>query len=304
MWEHEEFERHWKKEFPDGEVPRMDIQSVEDIEMELDRCKANLRKLQQALAEEKFKVIFLQTTLTRSKKSYDKERWDHTNKDKSDVDSTISKSHETQQKQEQSIEGQDAGRSVQPLKDPTVNKRSEDPSRTSSFGRDTPRKPCKPTPPPRKHLSSQKVVTPVPIPVPAIHQVVDGSCLSRAEGQSDRNSDHEFEEVGLNHNFVSKNIVNPNAKDGQRPNPHRDALRQFRFSRDLDSSDDGRLSPMGIQLAGGSGRSTPDRRSDGYQSSDSGNAVYVTGCDCISLIKSYVKELLLLLLPSEPTELG
>lgn len=269
----------------------MDIQSVDDIEMELDRCKANLRKLQQALAEEKFKVIFLQTTLTRSKKSDDKERWDHNVKDKSDVYSTVSKSDNTALKQEESIDIKDEERPVQPLKDPIIIKRGEDPTRISSFGRDTPRKPCKPIPPPRKHLSSQKGVTPGPA---STHQVVDGSCFSRAaEGQSDRNSDHEYEEVGLNHNFVARNIVNPTAKDSHRSNPHRDVLRQFRFSRDLDSSDDGRLSPMGIQLAGGSGRSTPDRRSDGYLSSDSGNNVYAIRCDCITprescLLLSYV----------------
>uniref|UniRef100_A0A8C4I1D8 Active breakpoint cluster region-related protein n=1 Tax=Dicentrarchus labrax TaxID=13489 RepID=A0A8C4I1D8_DICLA len=40
----------------------MDLNSVEDIESELETCKANLKKLQKALAEEKFKVIYLQTT--------------------------------------------------------------------------------------------------------------------------------------------------------------------------------------------------------------------------------------------------
>ncbi|KAG5283971.1 hypothetical protein AALO_G00021540 [Alosa alosa] len=276
MWEHEEFERHWKKEFPDGEVPRMDIHSVEDIEMELDRCKANLRKLQQALAEEKFKVIFLQTSLTRSKKSYDQ--------NESDVYTMISKPDKAQQKQEQSIEVKDTERPVQPEKDPVINKQGEDPARISSFVRNTPGKPSKPgkpIPPPRKHLSFQKGA-PAPAPSPApTSQVVDGSCISRAEGRSDPSSDHEYEEVGLNQNFVSRNLVNPNARDSQRLNLQKDALRQFRLSNDLDSSDDGRLSPLGIRLAGGSGRSTPDRRSDGYLSSDSGNDVYGIRCDCI-----------------------
>lgn len=266
MWEQEEFETHWKKEFPDGEVPRMDLQSAEDVEMELDKCKANLRKLQQALAEEKFKVIFLQTTLTRSKKSYEKERWDRTEKDKLDVDITNSKSDKKLQKQEQSIEIKDRERPV-PFRDPIINKRGEEPGRISSFVRDTPGKTGKPIPPPRKNLSLQKGFT----PGPSSHQVVDGSCFSRTQGHPERNSDHEYEEVGLNHNFVSKNLVIPNPRDPQRLNPHRDALRPFRLSRDLDSSDDGRLSPLGIQVAGGSGRSTPDRRSDGYLSSDSGN---------------------------------
>uniref|UniRef100_A0A8B9KEQ8 ABR activator of RhoGEF and GTPase n=1 Tax=Astyanax mexicanus TaxID=7994 RepID=A0A8B9KEQ8_ASTMX len=75
MWEQEEFEKHWRNEFPDGEVPNMKLSSVEDIEKELERCKANLKTLQQALSEEKFKVIYLQTTIAQKKKSYDVERW-------------------------------------------------------------------------------------------------------------------------------------------------------------------------------------------------------------------------------------
>ncbi|KAL2095038.1 hypothetical protein ACEWY4_009757 [Coilia grayii] len=269
MWEQGEFEKHWKKEFPDGEVPRMNLKSVEDIEIELDKCKSNLRKLQQALEEEKFKVIFLQTTLNRSKKSSDKERWDRIEV-KLVGDTTTSDSDKKQQKQDQGVEVKDRERPVQPVKDPMVNKRGEDPARNSSFARDTPAKPGKPIPPPRKNLSAKKAF----VPAPSSHQVVDGSCFSRTEEHPGGNSDHEYEEVGLNHNFVSKNLVNPNPRDSLRLNPHRDShrdvLRPFRLSRELDSSDDGRLSPLGIQVAGGSGRSTPDRRSDGYQSSDSG----------------------------------
>uniref|UniRef100_A0A8B9KEG7 ABR activator of RhoGEF and GTPase n=1 Tax=Astyanax mexicanus TaxID=7994 RepID=A0A8B9KEG7_ASTMX len=51
----------------------MKLSSVEDIEKELERCKANLKTLQQALSEEKFKVIYLQTTIAQKKKSYDVE---------------------------------------------------------------------------------------------------------------------------------------------------------------------------------------------------------------------------------------
>lgn len=75
MWEQAEFEKHWRNEFPDGEVPVMNLKSVEDIEAELEKCKANLKVLQQALSEEKFKVIYLQTTIAQKKKTYDVERW-------------------------------------------------------------------------------------------------------------------------------------------------------------------------------------------------------------------------------------
>lgn len=74
MWEQEEFEKHWKNEFPDGEVPVMNLHSAEDIEAELEKCKANLKVLQQALSEEKFKVIYLQTTIARKKKKCDIEK--------------------------------------------------------------------------------------------------------------------------------------------------------------------------------------------------------------------------------------
>uniref|UniRef100_A0A8C7K312 ABR activator of RhoGEF and GTPase n=1 Tax=Oncorhynchus kisutch TaxID=8019 RepID=A0A8C7K312_ONCKI len=76
MWEQDEFEKHWKNEFPDGEAPKMDLTSVEDVESELEKCKSNLKTLQQALLEEKFKVIYFQTTIARQKKSYDKVMWE------------------------------------------------------------------------------------------------------------------------------------------------------------------------------------------------------------------------------------
>ncbi|XP_026068115.1 active breakpoint cluster region-related protein isoform X1 [Carassius auratus] len=69
MWEQAEFEKHWRNEFPYGEAPVMNLSSVEDIEAELKRCKANLKVLQQALTEEKFKVIYLQTTIAQKKKT-------------------------------------------------------------------------------------------------------------------------------------------------------------------------------------------------------------------------------------------
>uniref|UniRef100_A0A7N8XLI4 ABR activator of RhoGEF and GTPase n=1 Tax=Mastacembelus armatus TaxID=205130 RepID=A0A7N8XLI4_9TELE len=69
MWEQEEFAKHWRNEFPDGEVPQMDLHSVEDIESELETCKANLKRLQRALAHEKFKMIYLQTTVARQRRN-------------------------------------------------------------------------------------------------------------------------------------------------------------------------------------------------------------------------------------------
>uniref|UniRef100_A0A8C9RTG5 ABR activator of RhoGEF and GTPase n=1 Tax=Scleropages formosus TaxID=113540 RepID=A0A8C9RTG5_SCLFO len=130
----------------------MELHSAEDIQAELERCRANLKVLQQALAEEKFKVIYLQTTIDRH------------------------------------------------------------------------RKPA-PAPPRRKPCPPVEKVEVAPV-VPELWPP----------------SDHEYEDLELNENFVRHNLVVPR-RDA---NPHRDALRGHRHSRDLDSSDDGRLSPLSL----------------------------------------------------------
>lgn len=67
MWDPQDFERHWQAEFPGEEAPVMRLDSVLDIERELERCKLNLKRLQQVLAEEKFKVFYLQAALAGEK---------------------------------------------------------------------------------------------------------------------------------------------------------------------------------------------------------------------------------------------
>lgn len=67
MWDPQDFERHWQAEFPGEEAPVLQLDSVVDIERELERCKLNLKRLQQVLAEEKFKVFYLQAALAREK---------------------------------------------------------------------------------------------------------------------------------------------------------------------------------------------------------------------------------------------
>ncbi|XP_012596009.3 active breakpoint cluster region-related protein isoform X1 [Microcebus murinus] len=67
MWDPEEFERHWQAEFPGEEAPVMRLDSVQDMERELEHCKLNLKRLQQVLAEEKFKVLYLQAALAGEK---------------------------------------------------------------------------------------------------------------------------------------------------------------------------------------------------------------------------------------------
>lgn len=67
MWDPQDFERHWQAEFPGEEAPVLQLDSVLDIERELKRCKLNLKRLQQVLAEEKFKVFYLQAALAGEK---------------------------------------------------------------------------------------------------------------------------------------------------------------------------------------------------------------------------------------------
>ncbi|MFT7818690.1 active breakpoint cluster region-related protein isoform X1 [Arapaima gigas] len=203
MWEQEEFEKHWKKEFPDGEAPRMELHSAEDVQAELERCRANLKVLQQALAEEKFKVIYLQTTIARHRR------------------------HRGEEEARRS--------SVHPA---------------AMVGSTRFARPGKlaPAPPQRKPCPPAEKLEVIPV-------------VSEP-------SDHEYEDVELNENFMRSNLVVPRGD----ANPHRDALRAHRHSRELDSSDDGRLSPAGPprtrRAPRGSACSTPDRRSDGELSSD------------------------------------
>ncbi|KAM5215497.1 active breakpoint cluster region-related protein isoform 1-T1 [Hipposideros larvatus] len=67
MWDPQDFERHWQAEFPGEVAPVMRLDSVLDMEQELERCKLNLKRLQQVLAEEKFKVFYLQAALAGEK---------------------------------------------------------------------------------------------------------------------------------------------------------------------------------------------------------------------------------------------
>ncbi len=208
MWEQAEFEKHWRNEFPDGEAPVMDLRSVEDIEAELEKCKANLKVLQLALSEEKFKVIYLQTTISQKKTC--------------DFETRCSK----------------------------ADSKKESPCDVESKVRDI--------------LRGSKTGKPIPVPprkkpdIPREHSAARDMSRCVAEQRiNEQDSDHEFEDVELNENFLRKNILNPKGNVKVRESPLLN--RRVRLSRELDSED-------GLALRGshGSGRSTPD----GYLSSD------------------------------------
>lgn len=65
----------WKAQFPESEPPQMELHSVGGIEQELERCKASIRRLEQEVNKERFRMIYLQTLLAKERKSYDKQRW-------------------------------------------------------------------------------------------------------------------------------------------------------------------------------------------------------------------------------------
>lgn len=265
MWEQEEFEKHWRNEFPDGEAPRMNLCSVEDVENELEQCKARLKSLQHELAMEKFKVIYLQTTIAQKRKSYDAERW---GSKEHDAESAATKPEKADRESVRAPPG---------IRLHTLANRSvEEPGSVLVRGSKT-GKPI--LVPPRKKSALVK-------------ESAAGSGFShlhsecgRGRRDSERDSDRDYDDVELNENFVRKNLIDTRARDNRNS-----SLRPFRFSKDFDSGDDGRLSPS-VPLRGsvGSGRSTPDRRSDGYLSSeheDSSSVGKNSNCLGLGILKS------------------
>ncbi|XP_071316788.1 active breakpoint cluster region-related protein isoform X1 [Trachinotus anak] len=262
MWEQEEFAKHWRNEFPDGEVPQMDLNSVEDIESELETCKSNLKRLQKALAEEKFKVIYLQTTMSRQKRN-DPDRFE--GKDENFNADTFGLSNTGNiRKPPRRDDGGDRDRNRgSDAAGVRLHAAGNTPGVMSSFGRERSR-------------FSGRTGKPVPIPVPPQKPSFQrGNTASTAVSQPNDNeesSDREYEDAELNENFVRNNLLAPKTSDRDSQRTYRDARRPFRHSRDFDSGDDGRLSPSFPQIprrgSRTSGCSTPDRRSDGYLSSD------------------------------------
>ncbi|XP_076587006.1 breakpoint cluster region protein isoform X1 [Chaetodon auriga] len=69
------FVEAWRAQFPESDPPCMDLNSMGDIEQELDKCKASIRHLEKEVNKERFRMIYLQTLLAKEKKSYDGQRW-------------------------------------------------------------------------------------------------------------------------------------------------------------------------------------------------------------------------------------
>ncbi|KAM4579366.1 breakpoint cluster region protein [Fundulus diaphanus] len=69
------FVEAWRAQFPESDPPRMDLNSLGDIEQELDKCKSSIRHLEKEVNKERFRMIYLQTLLAKERKSYDGQRW-------------------------------------------------------------------------------------------------------------------------------------------------------------------------------------------------------------------------------------
>ncbi|XP_078141348.1 breakpoint cluster region protein [Centroberyx gerrardi] len=69
------FVEAWRAQFPEADPPSMELNSLGDIEQELDKCKASIRHLEKEVNKERFRMIYLQTLLAKERKSYDGQRW-------------------------------------------------------------------------------------------------------------------------------------------------------------------------------------------------------------------------------------
>lgn len=69
------FQEAWRAQFPESDPPCMELNSMVDIEQELDSCKTSIRHLEKEVNKERFRMIYLQTLLAKERKSYDGQRW-------------------------------------------------------------------------------------------------------------------------------------------------------------------------------------------------------------------------------------
>uniref|UniRef100_A0AAV2MSB8 Bcr-Abl oncoprotein oligomerisation domain-containing protein n=1 Tax=Knipowitschia caucasica TaxID=637954 RepID=A0AAV2MSB8_KNICA len=61
----------WKAQFPESDPPSMELNSMGEIEQELDKCKSSIKHFEKEVNKERFRMIYLQTLLAKEKKSYD-----------------------------------------------------------------------------------------------------------------------------------------------------------------------------------------------------------------------------------------
>uniref|UniRef100_A0A672RK96 Breakpoint cluster region protein-like n=1 Tax=Sinocyclocheilus grahami TaxID=75366 RepID=A0A672RK96_SINGR len=69
------FVEAWKAQFPDSDPPELSLNSVGDIEQELEKCRDSIRRLEMEVNKERFRMIYLQTLLAKERRSHDSQRW-------------------------------------------------------------------------------------------------------------------------------------------------------------------------------------------------------------------------------------
>uniref|UniRef100_A0A673MRH7 Breakpoint cluster region protein-like n=1 Tax=Sinocyclocheilus rhinocerous TaxID=307959 RepID=A0A673MRH7_9TELE len=69
------FVEAWRAQFPDSDPPEMSLNSVGDIEPELEKCRNSIRRLEMEVNKERFRMIYLQTLLAKERRSHDSQRW-------------------------------------------------------------------------------------------------------------------------------------------------------------------------------------------------------------------------------------
>uniref|UniRef100_A0A7N6F5M7 ABR activator of RhoGEF and GTPase n=1 Tax=Anabas testudineus TaxID=64144 RepID=A0A7N6F5M7_ANATE len=286
-----EFAKHWRNEFPDGEVPQMDLKSVEDIESELETCKANLKRLQKSLAQEKFKVIYLQTTVARQRRS-DPGRFEGKDENFNADTFALPKMGNVRKSQPRDDEGDGERIKVPQMGGVKLhmagNTAGGGGGGGSPFGRERSR-------------FTGKTGKPVPIPVPPRKHFTAPTIVPQPD-DNEESSDREYEDAELNENFVRNNLLAPKTVVRDPPKTCRDQRRPCRHSRDFDSGDDGRLSPSfphRQRTASRSSRcSTPDRRSDDIEKGLEMKKLVLSGF--LASEEIYLNQLEALLLPIRP----
>ena len=211
-------------------------------------------------------MIYLQTTIARQKRSYDKGRFERQDENFNAHVGFKSKTGRATPEGLRPVSGK--------LQSPHGDKAVGDPQQGNFISPKVNRKPANPIPVPPRTSSMPKGT-----PILTVVSQVDGNGVGKCKPATidhREESDHEYEDLEMNEKFVKSNLLGP--KPAVKKYSLRDALRPFRQGRDGDSSDDGRLSPssslmlvprrLSSSSPRGSGSSTPDRRSDGYLSSE------------------------------------
>lgn len=69
------FVQQWADKFPGVPAPQLNFKDTETLEQDLSQCKESVKSLEDQLNQAKFHMIFLQTSLAASKKTYERRKW-------------------------------------------------------------------------------------------------------------------------------------------------------------------------------------------------------------------------------------